>query len=317
VRPYLARTDRQKEHAFTALNTACFRDGAFLHLSSETVLERPVHLLFLSAGPADADLPPVAFPRVLIVAERGSQMAIVEEYRGPDETAYFTNGVSEAFLHDGAVVDHCKLQHEGRRATHIAPLYVEQARGSRFSTHLVSVGGELVRNETDVRLAAEGCTATVNGLYFADDGQHVDNHTEIDHAQPNCQSHELYKGILRGRGRGVFNGKIFVRPNAQKTDAKQTNQTLLLSEDAIVDAKPQLEIFADDVKCTHGATVGQLEENALFYLRSRGIGEAQARSLLTYAFANDVIRRIPVAPVRARLGELLLAAGGLPRDLEA
>jgi Fe-S cluster assembly protein SufD len=316
VQQYLAKTARHDEHALTALNTACFHDGAFVFVPKDAALHKPIHLLFHSVPSSSGDGTPAAFPRVLVVLERGSKATLVEEYRGAADSAYFTCGVSEMFVHESAKLDHCKLQGEGLAATHIVAVYAKQQRSSEFASHLVSIGGSLVRNETDVHLAAEGCTATVNGLYFADDRQHVDNHTEIDHAQPHCASHELYKGILRGRGHGVFNGKIFVRPNAQKTDAKQTNKTLLLSDDAIIDTKPQLEIFADDVKCTHGATVGQLEENALFYLRSRGVGLEQARSLLTYAFANDLIQLIPVAPVRAQLGELLLAAEGLPADTE-
>jgi Fe-S cluster assembly protein SufD len=185
-------------------------------------------------------------------------------------------------------------------------------RDSNFSSHLVSLGSALVRNETNAQLEGEGCTCTLNGVSLADGQQLVDNHTRIDHARPHCASHELYKHILGGQARGVFNGKIYVHPDAQKTDAKQTNQTRLLSADAVIDTKPQLEIFADDVRCTHGATIGQLDETAIFYLRSRGIGRDEARSLLTFAFANDIVARIKVAPVRAQLSEVLLASQGLP-----
>jgi Fe-S cluster assembly protein SufD len=210
------------------------------------------------------------------------------------------------------VVDHYKLQQESRAGFHVGSTHVHQGRASNFSTHYIGFGGALVRNEVRVLLGAEGCEATVNGLYQAGGTQHADNHTVIDHAKPHCASHELYKGILGGKARGVFNGKIFVRQDAQKTDAKQTNQTLLLSDDATINTKPQLEIYADDVKCTHGATVGQLQEDALFYLRARGLGLAEARALLTFAFANDVINRIKVAALRERLERLLLAAGHLP-----
>ena len=194
---------------------------------------------------------------------------------------------------------------------------MELARGSNFSSHLISLGGGLVRNDIRARLGAEGGCCTLNGLYLGSGRQHVDNHTEIDHAFPNCQSHELYKGVLDDHAHGVFNGKIFVREDAQKTDAKQTNQTLLLSDSAVIDTKPQLEIFADDVKCTHGATVGQLSEEAIFYLRSRGIGLAEARSLLTFAFANDIVRRIQVEPIRAQLQDVLLVRQHLPAAEEA
>jgi Fe-S cluster assembly protein SufD len=195
---------------------------------------------------------------------------------------------------------------------------VQQGRTSRFSSHSIATGGNLVRNDVNVVLDAEGCECTLNGLYMAADKQLIDNHTRIDHAKPHCTSHELYKGILDDQAHGVFNGKIYVHQDAQRTDAKQTNKTLLLSEDAVINTKPQLEIFADDVKCTHGATVGQLAEEAIFYLRSRGIGRDDARSLLTFAFANDIIGRIKVEPIRAHLEEVLLAGRQLSglREIE-
>jgi Fe-S cluster assembly protein SufD len=248
-----------------------------------------------------------------------SGLTLVETYAGPENSTYFTNAVTEVVLDDGAALDHYKVQREGRAAFHVATLQVHQDRASHFSSHFISLGGGLVRNEVNAVLDAEGCECTLNGLYLASARQHIDNHTVIDHAKPHCTSHELYKGILAGHARGVFNGKIFVRQDAQKTDAKQTNKTLLLSEDATINTKPQLEIYADDVKCTHGATVGQLDETALFYLRSRGIGLAAARGLLTYAFANDIISRVRVEPIRARLEESLMASQGLegPRPEEA
>jgi Fe-S cluster assembly protein SufD len=224
---------------------------------------------------------------------------------------YFTNAVTEVVAGPGAVVDHYKLQEEGRQAFHVALTQVYQERGSNFTTHFIGLGGGLVRNEVRTELDGEGCEATINGLYLANGQQHVDNLTVIDHARPHCASHELYKGILGGRARGVFNGKIYVRQDAQKTDAKQTNQTLLLSEDATINTKPQLEIYADDVKCTHGATVGQLDEQQLFYLRSRGLDRDAARSLLIFAFANDIVRRVRVEPLRDRLEELLVSGRGL------
>jgi len=227
--------------------------------------------------------------------------------------AYFTNAVTEIALAENAVVDHYKVQQESLHAYHIANTQVAQARGSNFSTHFLSLGGGLVRNEVRVRFDGEGCEATVNGLYLADDKQHIDNFTIIDHARPHCASHELYKGILNDQAQGVFNGKIFVRPDAQKTDAKQTNKVLLLSDGATINTKPQLEIFADDVKCTHGATVGQLDAESLFYLRSRGIGQEEARALLTYAFANDVIGRVKIEALRNWLEGIVMRNGGVTR----
>jgi Fe-S cluster assembly protein SufD len=245
--------------------------------------------------------------------EANSQVTVVEKFFGLP-APYFTNAVTEIVLGENANLDHCKIQQEGDAASHLAATQVRQHRSSRFSSHFVSLGGNLVRNEIGVFLDGEGCETTLNGLYMASETQHVDNRTTIDHAKPHCVSHELYKGILDGKAHGVFNGKIYVHQDAQKTDAKQTNQTLLLSDDAVINTKPQLEIFADDVKCTHGATVGQLDDNAIFYLRSRGIDAEAARSLLTFAFANDIIGRIKVESIRAELEKQLLVAGRLPED---
>jgi Fe-S cluster assembly protein SufD len=306
---YLARHAKFERNAFTALNTAFLRHAVGLYLPKGKVLAEPIHLVYLSASAGE---PTVSHPRALIVAEPGSQATIVESYLGRADDVYFTNAVSEIVLGDNAAIDHYKVQREGNEAFHIATLQVHMSRASRFSSHLVSLGGTLVRNETNAVLDGEGCECTLNGVSLASGRQLVDNHTRIDHAKPHCTSHELYKHILDGRAHGVFNGKIYVHPDAQKTDAKQTNQTLLLSTDAVIDTKPQLEIYADDVRCTHGATVGQLDENAIFYLRSRGIGVDESRSLLTFAFANDIVDRIKVGPVRAQLGDVLLAAQGLP-----
>lgn len=303
VEPHLARLADFEDHAFTALNTAFLRDGTFLHLAKNAVLPEPVHLVHVSV-PGENSC--ATHPRILVVAERGSQATVVESYLGTEDGVYFTNAVAEIVLGPGANLDWYKVQEESRRAFHIATMQIKQDRDSQFSCHSVSLGGSLVRNDVNAVLAAEGCTCTLNGLSLASGKQHVDNHTMIDHAMPHCESHELYKCVLDGQAHGVFNGKIFVRQDAQKTDAKQTNQTLLLSDDAVMDTKPQLEIFADDVKCTHGATVGNLSEDEIFYLRSRGIGRDEARSLLTYAFANDIIDRIKVDAVRERLSEMLL-----------
>jgi Fe-S cluster assembly protein SufD len=304
VEPYLAHHARYDQNPFTALNTAFLLDGAFVSIPKGVVVAEPIQLVFLATPTAE---PAVAHPRTLIVAGANSQAAIVETYAALDEGVYFTNGVTEIVLGENAIIDHSKVQRESKEAFHIATQQVHQDRGSNLTSHSVTLGGGLVRNDVNVVLDAEGCECTLNGLYLGHGRQHIDNHTRIDHARPRCASHELYKGILDGKAHGVFNGKIFVHQDAQKTDAKQTNKTLLLSEDAVINSKPQLEIYADDVKCTHGATIGQLDEEAVFYLRSRGIGREAARSLLTYAFANDIISRIKVEPIRAGLERALLA----------
>jgi Fe-S cluster assembly protein SufD len=311
VEPLLAHYAAYQDHAFTALNTAFIQDGAFVYIPEGKIIESPIFLLFVATRSAERT---VSHPRTLIVAGAESQATIVESYAGLEEEVYFTNAVTEICVADRAVIDHYKLQRESREAFHVATVQVHQQQGSNFSSHYLGFGGVLVRNEVRAALAGEGCECTLNGLYLAGGRQHLDNHTVIDHAKPHCASHELYKGILDGQAHGVFNGKIYVHQDAQKTDAKQTNKTLLLSDDAVINTKPQLEIYADDVKCTHGATVGQLEADAMFYLRSRGIGREQARSLLTFAFANDIISRIKVEPVRVQLEETLLAAHQLPQD---
>lgn len=309
VEPYLARYAKYDEHSLTALNTAFIEDGAFVYVPKGAVIETPIHLAFVASSKGGAT---VSHPRNLIVVGENARVTIVERYCSLEEGQYFTNGVTEIVAVAGAIVDHCKLQFESKHAFHVATTQIHQDRGSRFSTHYLGLGGALVRNEVRAVLDAEGCDCTLNGLYLASGEQHMDNFTIIDHAKPHCASHELYKGILDQKARGVFNGKIFVRQDAQKTDAKQTNQTLLLSDDAVINTKPQLEIFADDVKCTHGATVGQLDADAIFYLRSRGIGLEGARSLLTYAFANEIISGIKVDSIRTEAGNLLMAARHLP-----
>jgi Fe-S cluster assembly protein SufD len=308
VEQHLGRHADSKDHAFVALNTAFLRDGLFVHVPRNVVVEEPIHLNFAAVA---NERPVVWQRRTLIVVAAGAQCRLIESYRGPDGGGYFTNAVTEVFVGEGAVVDHTKIQEEGDGAFHVSTTQIHLERAGVFTSQAVQLGGALVRNDVNAVFGGERGEATLNGLTLARGRQHIDNHTLIDHARPNCASHELYKCVLDDKAVGVFNGKIFVRPDAQKTDAKQTNQTLLLSEDATINTKPQLEIFADDVKCTHGATVGQLDETALFYLRSRGIGLEQARALLTFGFANDIVSRIQVAPLRDRLEGLLLAGHGL------
>jgi Fe-S cluster assembly protein SufD len=304
VDSHLARVAGLERSPFVALNTALFADGAFVHVPAHTVLEHPVHLLFVSTGrsaPAagsHGEPALMSHPRVLAVLGEHSQASVVETYAGPDGARYFTNPVTEIVLGENAVLDHYKLQRESAEAYHVGSIDVRTARGAHCASHSVSLGGAIVRNDVRAVLDGEGAECTLNGLYLADRQRLVDNHTTIDHAKAHCDSREIYKGILADRARGVFNGKIIVRPDAQKTDAKQTNRALLLSEDAQINSKPELEIFANDVKCTHGAAVGQLDEDAVFYLRSRGLGLAEARHMLIHAFLGDVLQRMPLASVR-------------------
>ncbi len=309
IEAHLARHADWSEHPFTALNTAFVRNGAFLYVPPNTQLEKPIALPFI-AGVVGTSF--VWHRRCLIVLGDNSRVTLLECYGGSPLAPYFTNAVTEMVVGPGAHVDHYKVQREGDRAFHMATMQVQIGRDAKFSSHAVTQGGQWVRNEINAVFEGEGGECTLNGLYQAGGEQLIDNHTFIDHAYPHCASHELYKGILDGKARGVFNGKIYVRQDAQKTDAKQTNQTLLLSDDATINTKPQLEIYADDVKCTHGATVGQLDAESIFYLRSRGVGLAEARSLLTYAFANDIVSRIKVASVREELEASLLQAHHLP-----
>jgi Fe-S cluster assembly protein SufD len=289
-------------NAFTALNTAFLHDGLCLSVPAGHREELPVYMLFFSTQDPE---PFCTHPRNLVIAGEGSRVSIVEEYVGVGPHPYFTNSITEIFAARGAVVEYDRFQHESEAAFHVSSLYARQEEGSVLAVNSVSYGSAMARHNITSLLAGERAECTLNGLTLTTGSQHIDNHTTIDHATPNCQSHELYKAILEGSSRGVFNGKIFVRRDAQKTDAKQTNRTLLLSDDATVDTKPQLEIFADDVKCTHGATVGQLDEEQVFYLRSRGIGLEDARDLLTNAFASDVLNRIRLEPLREHLQAIL------------
>ncbi|HEY0514512.1 MAG TPA: Fe-S cluster assembly protein SufD [Thermoanaerobaculia bacterium] len=302
VEPWLGRFASFDHHPFVALNTAFLRDGAFVHVPRGAVTGT-IHLLFLSSG--DEGRATLSFPRNLFIVGESSQTKIVETYAG--EGAYFTAPVTELVAEPGAVIDHYKVQRESLGAFHMATFQVQAERASVPSSHSISIGGALVRNDVVAVLDGEGIDCILNGLYFADGRQVVDNHMRVEHAKAHCASHELYKGVLDGKSRAVFNGLIHVHKGAQKTDAKQSNRNLLLSRDAIANSNPQLEIYADDVKCTHGSTVGQLDEDAVFYLRSRGIGAEAARSLLTYAFASDIVERIKVEPVRRDLEEFLFA----------
>ena len=305
VERHLARHARFDENAFTALNTALFEDGAFVHLPREAVVEQPIHLVFVSTNSAE---PTVTHPRTLVVAETSSQATIVESYVGPDGGTYFTNAVTELVAEDNAVLDYYKLEAESPQAYHIGAFHIHQGRDTNVTSHTISLdGGALVRHGITARLDAPGCVCTLNGLYVVAGKQHVDNHLLVEHAKPHGDSREFFKGVLADHATGAFTGRIIVYQDAQKTDAKQTNRNLLLSPDAHVDTRPQLEIFANDVKCTHGATIGQLDTDAIFYLRTRGIPEEAARNLLVYAFARETLDEIRIAPLAARLQARLAA----------
>jgi Fe-S cluster assembly protein SufD len=291
-----------RDYAFTALNTALVGDGAFVYIPKGKVVETPIHFLFLS----QANEPVASHPRVLVVADEGSIVTIIESYHSLNDHVYFTNAVAEVFAGRGSVITHYRVQEENVGAFHIATTQVFQEPDSNYSSSAISLGGEISRHDLNVVLSGEHIETTIDGLYVVDGKQHVDNHTTLDHLHPHCRSKQLYKGILDGRSRAVFNGKVFVREGAVLTDAHQLNKNLLLSSDATVNTKPQLEIFADDVKCAHGATVGQLEDEEIFYLASRGITPERARALLTYGFAEDVISKIKLKSVREKLDRKVL-----------
>jgi len=294
-----------------ALNTALAADGAYLYIPDGVVFEHPIEVLYVAAGGgADAE---IINARTLIVAGAGSQVRIVETYATIREGTYFTNAVTELFAGENAIVDHYKVQQEALGAFHIATMQINAQRSANVSSHSFSLGGRFVRNDVNAVLDGEGAEVTLNGLYLADGERLIDNHTTIDHAKAHCPSHEVYKGILGGRARAVFNGKIIVRQDAQKTDAKQTNRALLLSDNASINTKPQLEIFADDVKCTHGAAIGQLDEDAIFYLRARGLTYFEARDMLIHAFAGQIIDGVKVEALRTALEAELYAQ--LAKDL--
>ncbi|OGX05266.1 MAG: Fe-S cluster assembly protein SufD [Omnitrophica bacterium RIFCSPLOWO2_12_FULL_50_11] len=300
---YLAQCARYDRNGFAALNTALIQDGTFIYMAEGKEFETPIELVFLTDSERGNVM---SQPRNLIVFGRSSRATLIESYFSFSDDPYFTNVVTEVVLGDGAVCDYVRLQREGRKAFHISTTQVEVGRNSVFSSVAVDLGGKLVRNNLTVELTEEGAQCDLNGLYLTSDDQHVDNHTLIEHPKPNGTSRQLYKGILDGASTTVFGGKIWVHQDAQKTDAHQTNKNLLLSEHATVDTKPQLEIFADDVKCTHGAAVGQIDEDSVFYLKSRGLPEAKARQLVSYGFANEVVERIKVPSIRAELNQIVL-----------
>ena len=287
---------------FSALNTAFIEDGAYVYLPRRTVLEKPIHLLFVSAGDGGAAM---AHPHNLIVAEDETQAGIVEDYVSLGSGSFFSNVVTELVAGENAALSHYLVEREDLHALNVSTLRLQQARSANVSSHSVLLGGALVRNNVHPVLAGEGGECLINGLFIGNGSQHMDNYMLVEHASPHCSSRQFYNGILDGNSHGVFHGRIIVHKDAQKTDAKQTNRNLLLSDSAQIDTKPQLEIYADDVKCTHGATIGQIEENALFYMRSRGIDELSARRLLLLAFANESLHRMKSDTVREYLAGVI------------
>lgn len=288
--------------AFQALNNAFWQDGLFIWVPPHQVIENPIYCLYYATEEQEAF---AIHPKNLLIAGEASQVSLIEAYFGAKEAKNFTNVNTTIHLSDQSQVHYYRLQQESRNAFHLGSTHVYQSRNSRFHSHSISFGGEIGRHELEILLDREGAECSLFGLYFADGKQLLDNHTFIDHAKPHGTSQELYKGIVADQARAVFSGNILVRKDAQKTDSRQTNKNLLLSEEAMVDTKPQLEIFADDVKCAHGATVGQIEKTALFYLRSRGISLEKARSILTYAFAAEILQSIPYEPIRQSLESAL------------
>ncbi len=299
---YFAKYAKYKENIFNSLNAAFTNNGAFIYIPDGKIIEKPVMILHVvSAGEEKL----LVQPRNLFIAGTNSQVKIIENYTSVNGGVYFTNAVTEIICGEDAVVEHVKLQNESHSAFHIATIEIDLEKHSNFSSYNVSLGSAITRNNINAKFNAEWSECTLNGLLLTDGTQLIDNHTMIDHAVPNCVSHELYKGVLDGKSKAVFNGKVMVRKDAQKTNAFQQNKTIILSDEALIDTKPQLEIFADDVKCSHGATIGRLDEDSLFYLRARGIGLEQAKTILIYAFASDVVHSINIDPLKDHLEKLL------------
>jgi Fe-S cluster assembly protein SufD len=300
---HLGRYADMQRDAFVALNTAFLADGAYVHVARGVVVEDPIYLLYLSTEEA---APAVTHPRNLIVAEDASQVAVIEDYASVGgESVAFSNAVTELIAGESAVAQHYLIEREHLKAFNVSTLRIEQGRSANVASHSLLLGGGLVRNNVHPVLAGEGGECLINGLFLGTGHQHLDNYMHVEHASPHCGSRQFYNGILDEQAHGVFHGRIVVHKAAQKTDAKQTNRNLLLSDDAQIDTKPQLEIYADDVKCTHGATIGQIEENALFYLQSRGISEAEARKLLLLAFAEECVERMQSAAARELIEGLI------------
>ncbi|HEY6232210.1 MAG TPA: Fe-S cluster assembly protein SufD [Pyrinomonadaceae bacterium] len=306
ARKHLARHADYVANGFTALNTAFISRGAFVYIPKGVTVAAPLQLLFITNTLEASKTSQAVFPRVLVIAEENSNATLIESYASSGDSQYFTNAVVEIVLGDGARLEHYKIQRESTEAFHVATTVAGLGPNSTYDTTTITFGAQLSRHDVHVTMDHEGAECWVDGLYLVTGAQHTDTHSVIDHRKPHCTSHQLYKGILDGKSRAVFNGKVFVRHDAQKTDAMQTNKNLLLSNEARVDTKPQLEILADDVKCAHGAAVGQIEPDELFYLETRGIHTDLARNLLTYGFAEEVIGKIKIDSIRNQLDEAVL-----------
>ncbi len=301
LEPFLARHADHHHHPFTALNTAFMSDGAFIQIPAGSHKELPIHLMYISTRRRQ---PVIVHPRNLVVAGPGSQVSIIEHYVGAEDAVYLNNAVTEINAAPDAVVEHYKLQHESPTAFHLATLQIDQQRSSSVTSHSIAAGAALARHEINTRLGDEGADCALYGLYMLDGKQHADHTIRIDHARPRCSSRQNFKGILNDASRGIFSGRIIVREDAQQTSAQQSNKNLLLSDRTRIESRPQLEIYADDVQCTHGSATGHLDQESIFYLRSRGISEADARKLLTYAFAREILQTIRVKLFRTNMEEL-------------
>ena len=299
VNLHIGKIAKTENNIFTALSTAYISDGVYLKVKSGKSLDKPVQVLYINSGGDNL----LIQPRNLFIIGKNAQAKVVESYHAEDGNTYFTNAVTESVVDQHGRLEHVKIQEESLKAFHISTTGISVEKESTYSSYNINFGGALVRNDLNARFNGEHAHCTLNGLYIADGNQHIDNHTLIDHAVPNCESHEMYKGVLDDTSRAVFNGKVFVRKDAQKTNAFQENKTVLLSESARIDTKPQLEIFADDVKCSHGATIGKLSDESIFYLRARGISEQLAKTIIINAFANDAVHTISIDSVRQKIEE--------------
>jgi Fe-S cluster assembly protein SufD len=310
---HLCRYADFQRDAFLALNTAFLKDGAFIYIPRGAILDEPIYLLFVSSA---THSPAITHPRNLIVLEDNSQATIIEDYVSLADDVYFSNSVTEVLVGENSVLSHYMIERESKKAFNVSTVRFQQSRSSNVTLHSVLLGGALVRSNVHPVMVGEGSECMINGLYMPTGRQHMDNYMRVEHASPHCDSRQLYKGILDGRSHAVFHGRIIVHKDAQKTDAKQTNKNLLLSDEAQIDTKPQLEIYADDVKCTHGATIGQIDQNAIFYLRSRGIDEEASRALLLLAFASESLERMRVEPIRRGLEEVVTKRFSQGRHLD-
>ncbi len=297
VNNYIGKFAKIENSIFTALSTAYINDGVFLKVKSGKALDKPVQVVYVNSGGDNL----LIQPRNLFVIGKNAIAKVVESYYAEGESVYFTNSVTETYVDEHGILEHVKIQEESEKAFHISTTEIDVERESKYASYNINFGGTLVRNDLNARFNGEYGHVTLNGLYLGQGEQHIDNHTLIDHAMPNCESHEMYRGVLDDASRAVFNGKVYVKKDAQKTNAFQENKNVILSDDARVDTKPQLEIFADDVKCSHGATIGRLSGESLFYLRARGIGEELAKAMIINAFANDAVHTISIDEVRGRI----------------